>query len=199
MTKSFVLVVALVALASSPSLSQEVVLSTGRANYDLGLTRTSVSNLEGISYGVGYERYSKNKNWFLSDEFGLATDDVYDYKVAYWSSKYGKKYNDWTFYGTIDVTSIFINGANDGTTIDAGLGVGYDFSEHFALRFDVGYPITYLDGGSEIFGKQFGVHSKMVVQVKYKLVDLFGKKDRTKNEKADGQNQSRQFNNFSRK
>lgn len=50
---------------------------------------------------------------------------------------------------------------------------------------------------SEIYEKQFEIHSKIGLQVKYKLVDIYDKKYRKKDENADSQNLSRYFNNYS--
>lgn len=54
-----------------------------------------------------------------------------------------------------------------------------DFSEQVTLIFDVARSLANANS-SEIYEKQFGIHSKIGILVKYKLVEILGKKYRKK-------------------
>lgn len=197
MKRPLVSVVAMLAGFVTPAFAQGVILNAGIMNYDLEIMRTPVTELQGSSYSMGFEHYSANKKWIFAHEVGFARDNDFNSDVGYFSNTIGKEYDRWAVYGKFDVTTIVINGENDGYTFDAGLGVGFDLSDHVTIRFDVVRNLLY-GVEYESFEKQLGVRANIGIQVRYRLADLFGSKDKKKNEQEKSQISSGSFRKYSR-
>lgn len=181
----------------TPAFAQGVILNASVMNYDFKIMRTPVKELQGSSYSMGFEHDMANKNWIFAHEVGFARDNDFSSAVGYFSNTVGKEYDSWTVYGKFDVATIVIHGENDSYTVDVGLGVGINLSDHVTIRFDVMSPFLY-EVEYESFEKQLGTRANLEIQVRYRLADLFGRMGKKKNEQENSQFSSGSFRKYSR-